>query len=67
MLAVLILNARRRIKGHQLISIGTMTRYLSIPAKSFAWRDNRRPSLFDALHPSGIQLLVRPNIKVTAT
>ena len=36
-LAVLILNTRRRIKGHCFVTIGTMDTILVHPPKSFAW------------------------------
>ena len=52
-LAVLILNTRRRVKGHQLLTIGTMDTILGMPAKFFA-----EPSS-PLRHPSPSSTIIR--------
>jgi DNA repair protein RadC len=66
-LAVLILNARRRIKGHQLVSIGTMDTLLVHPREVFrlAVTTAAHALVLMHCHPSGDSSPSQADIKVT--
>src|SRR5262245_7380619 len=40
---VLLLNTRRRVKGHQLVTIGTMDTLLVHPREVFVWQSSPAP------------------------
>ena len=65
--AVLLLNTRRRVKGHQLVSIGTMDTILVTPLLVFraAVIANAAAVVLAHSHPSGDATPSEADIKVT--
>lgn len=66
-LVVLLLNTRRRVKGHQLVSIGTMDTLLVSPSAVFrtAVVANAAAVILAHNHPSGDASPSEADIKVT--
>ena len=66
-LAVLLLNARRKVKGHQLVSIGTMDTLLVHPREVFRLAIIAAASAIVLMHnhPSGERTPSEADIKVT--
>jgi DNA repair protein RadC len=66
-LAVLLLNTRRRVKGHQLVSIGTMDTILVHPREVFRLAIVTAASALIVMHnhPSGESTPSEADIKVT--
>jgi len=66
-LAVLLLNARRKVKGHQLVSIGTMDTLLVHPREVFRLAIIAAASAIVLMHnhPSGESTPSEADIKVT--
>jgi DNA repair protein RadC len=66
-LAVLLLNTRRKVKGHQIISIGTMDTILVHPREVFRVAIMTAASALIVLHnhPSGESTPSDADIKVT--
>ena len=66
-LAVFLLNTRKRIKGHQLVSIGTMDTLLVSPTSVFrlAIMASAASITISHNHPSGIATPSEADIKVT--
>ena len=66
-LVVLLLNTRRRVKGHQLVSIGTMDTLLVSPSSVFrtAIVSNAAAIILAHSHPSGDATPSTADIKVT--
>ena len=66
-LAVLLLNTRRRVKGHQLVSIGTMDTILVHPREIFRLAIMTAASAVIVMHnhPSGESTPSEADIKVT--
>ena len=66
-LAVLLVNTRKRVKGHQLVSIGTMDTILMHPRANFRLAIVTAASAVIAMHnhPSGESAPSEADIKVT--
>ena len=66
-LAILLLNARRKVKGHQLVSIGTMDTLLVHPREVFRVAIATAASALVVMHnhPSGESTPSEADIKVT--
>ena len=66
-LAVLLLNTRRKVKGHQLVSIGTMDTILVHPREIFRLAIVTAASAVIAMHnhPSGESTPSNADVKVT--
>jgi len=64
-LAVLLLNTRKRVKGHQLVSLGTMDTILVHPREVFRLTIVTAASAVLIMHPSGESSPSEADIRVT--